>query len=142
MVYPGVVKAWHYHKKQTDHFVCVAGMAKVGLHDTREGSPTEGETNEFVIGWQRQRLSSSRPASTTASRRSAPSLPHLNIPTELYDHDDPDEYRLPFDDPVDRLRLGGEERMRLLVCGGAGFIGSHFVRRMLDKHAGLARSSI
>jgi len=25
--------------------------------------------------------------------------------------------------------------MRLLVCGGAGFIGSAFVRRMLDKHA-------
>ena len=24
--------------------------------------------------------------------------------------------------------------MRLLVCGGAGFIGSAFVRRMLDKH--------
>ena len=56
MVYPGVVKAWHYHKKQTDHFVCVGGMAKVVLHDAREGSPTNGETNEFVIGWQRQRL--------------------------------------------------------------------------------------
>jgi len=26
--------------------------------------------------------------------------------------------------------------MRLIVCGGAGFIGSAFVRRMLDKHAG------
>ena len=25
--------------------------------------------------------------------------------------------------------------MRLLVCGGAGFIGSDFVRRMLDRHA-------
>lgn len=29
--YPGVVKAWHYHEKQTDHFVCVHGMAKVAL---------------------------------------------------------------------------------------------------------------
>ena len=56
MVYPGVVKAWHYHKKQTDHFVCVGGMAKVVLHDLREDSPTRGETNEFVIGWQRQRM--------------------------------------------------------------------------------------
>src|SRR5512133_76557 len=26
--------------------------------------------------------------------------------------------------------------MRLLVCGGAGFIGSNFVRRMLAKHEG------
>ncbi len=29
--YPGVTKAWHYHKKQTDHFVCVRGMMKVVL---------------------------------------------------------------------------------------------------------------
>ena len=55
-VYPGVVKAWHNHKKQTDHFVCVSGMAKVALHDTPESSPTRGETNDFIIGWQRQRL--------------------------------------------------------------------------------------
>jgi len=27
--YPGVVKAWHYHKKQWDHVVCVRGMMKV-----------------------------------------------------------------------------------------------------------------
>ena len=24
--YPGVVKAWHYHKVQVDNFVCIAGM--------------------------------------------------------------------------------------------------------------------
>ena len=28
VVYPGVVKGWHYHEKQTDHFVIVKGMAK------------------------------------------------------------------------------------------------------------------
>ena len=26
--YPGAVKAWHYHKVQVDHFVCVAGMIR------------------------------------------------------------------------------------------------------------------
>ncbi len=36
--YPGVVKAWHYHKKQTDNFVCVAGTMKVVLYDAREGN--------------------------------------------------------------------------------------------------------
>src|SRR3990170_5785700 len=48
--YPGVVKAWHFHKKQTDHFVCVRGMMKVVLYDSREGSPTRGEVNEFFMG--------------------------------------------------------------------------------------------
>src|SRR3990170_1354878 len=29
--YPGVVKAWHYHKGQTDHFCVVKGMMKEAL---------------------------------------------------------------------------------------------------------------
>ena len=33
--YPGTIKAWHYHKKQTDNFVCVQGMMKVVLFDPR-----------------------------------------------------------------------------------------------------------
>ena len=31
VVYPGVVKGWHYHKIQTDRFTVVKGMAKVVL---------------------------------------------------------------------------------------------------------------
>ena len=38
--YPGVVKAWHFHRQQTDNFACVAGMIKLVLVDTREDSPT------------------------------------------------------------------------------------------------------
>ncbi len=49
-VYAGVVKGWHYHKIQTDHFSCVQGMAKVVLYDGREDSPTHGEVNEFFMG--------------------------------------------------------------------------------------------
>jgi len=99
-VYPGVVKAWHYHAKQTDHFVCVAGMAKVALHDAREGSPTRGETNDFVIGWQRQRLLVI-PAGVYHGFTAVGTEPAgiINIPTELYHYAEPDEFRLPFDDP-------------------------------------------
>jgi hypothetical protein len=48
--YPGVVKAWHYHKGQFDHFCVVKGMMKVVLYDSRDGSPTKGEVNEFFLG--------------------------------------------------------------------------------------------
>jgi dTDP-4-dehydrorhamnose 3,5-epimerase len=101
MVYPGVVKAWHYHKKQTDHFVCVGGMAKVVLHDDREGSKTRGETNEFVIGWQRQRLIII-PKLVYHGFTAVGTEPAMivNVPTELYNYDDPDEHRRPFDDPA------------------------------------------
>ena len=46
---PGVVKAWHYHKLQADHWVCLAGRALVGLWDDRSGSLTHGMTNEFWV---------------------------------------------------------------------------------------------
>jgi dTDP-4-dehydrorhamnose 3,5-epimerase len=48
--YPEVVKAWHYHKKQTDNFTCIKGMMKVALYDDREDSKTYREVNEFFIG--------------------------------------------------------------------------------------------
>jgi dTDP-4-dehydrorhamnose 3,5-epimerase len=100
VVYPGVVKAWHYHKKQTDNFVCVSGMAKVALHDAREGSPTKGETNTFVIGWQRQRRLTI-PAGVYHGFAAVGTRPAsiINIPTELYDYEHPDEFRRPWDDP-------------------------------------------
>ncbi len=46
---PGVVKAWHFHKKQDDNFTCISGRMKLALYDARPGSPTFGEVNEFVV---------------------------------------------------------------------------------------------
>jgi dTDP-4-dehydrorhamnose 3,5-epimerase len=100
MVHPGVVKAWHYHKLQTDYFVCVGGMAKVVLHDTREGSPTKGETDEFVIGWQRQRMIIIPPNVYHGFMAVGTESAYIvNMPTEVYNDAEPDEYRLPHDDP-------------------------------------------
>src|SRR3712207_9266624 len=54
--YPGVVKAWHYHKHQVDNFACIAGMVKLVLVDTRPDSPTNGAINEFFLGTQNPTL--------------------------------------------------------------------------------------
>ena len=96
--YPGVVKGWHYHKGQTDHFVCVHGMAKVVLYDRRDGSPTQGEVNEFFIGERNPRLVKI-PAGVVHGFKGVGQEVALivNVPTELYNYDDPDEYRLPYD---------------------------------------------
>src|SRR5881392_4334077 len=48
--YPGVVKGWHYHKTQWDHFIVVHGMMKIVLYDARKDSPTFREINEFFMG--------------------------------------------------------------------------------------------
>ena len=95
-VYPGVVKGWHYHKIQTDHFICVHGMAKVVLYDGREGSPTHGEVNEFFMGWQNPTLLKIPPGVMHGFKGISPEMALIvNVPTELYNYDQPDEYRLP-----------------------------------------------
>ncbi|MFA5253009.1 MAG: dTDP-4-dehydrorhamnose 3,5-epimerase family protein, partial [Phycisphaerae bacterium] len=47
---PGVVKAWHWHKKQTDHFYVAKGMVKIALYDERKDSPTYGIVNQLYLG--------------------------------------------------------------------------------------------
>src|SRR5574341_1580162 len=93
--YPGVVKAWHYHKKQTDNFVVVKGMMKVALFDARKGSPTFGMVNEFFMGEHNPVLLQIPPhvyhGFTTISEDEAIVV---NVPTEPYNRENPDEYRL------------------------------------------------
>ncbi len=98
--YPGVIKAWHYHKVQTDHFCCIQGMAKVVLYDGRDGSPTKGRVNEFHMGHLYPMLLKIPPIVVHGFTPEGhePAL-ILNIPTEVYDNDNPDEQRLPYNSP-------------------------------------------
>ena len=93
--YPGVVKAWHYHKEQVDNFACIAGMVKLVLIDTRPDSRTNGAINEFFVGTQNPVLVQ------------VPKLVYhgwkcisqetalvVNLPTEPYRYAGPDEYRM------------------------------------------------
>ena len=95
--YPGVVKAWHYHKKQTDHFVAVKGMMKVVLYDDRAGSSTRGEVNEFLMGVHNQILLKIPPGVHHGFKCiSEEEAMVVNTPDRLYDPED--EYRLPAHD--------------------------------------------
>ncbi|MFQ5511858.1 MAG: dTDP-4-dehydrorhamnose 3,5-epimerase family protein [Candidatus Krumholzibacteriia bacterium] len=97
--YPGVVKGWHYHKKQTDRFVGVAGMIKVVLYDGREGSKTHGEVNEFFLGEQNPILLVIPPYVLHGMKGIGTRTGLIvNSPTELYDYENPDEFRV---DPHD-----------------------------------------
>lgn len=54
--YPGIIKAFHYHKFQTDFWVPAAGLLQVALVDLRPGSATFGLKNTLYVGalrpWQ------------------------------------------------------------------------------------------
>ncbi len=93
--YPGVVKAWHYHKKQTDHICVVKGMAKVVLYDLRPDSPTKGHINEFFLGDHNRKLVRIPPLVAHGFKCiGTDEVIVVNIPNELYNYEEPDEYRI------------------------------------------------
>jgi dTDP-4-dehydrorhamnose 3,5-epimerase len=93
--YPGVVKAWHYHKKQADHMVVVKGMMKIVLYDDREGSPTKGEINEFFLGdYSPLLLKIPKMVYHGFKCISETEAMVINVPTEVYNYQEPDEYRV------------------------------------------------
>lgn len=109
--YPGVVKAWHMHKLQTDHMAAVLGMFKLALYDARRGSSTQGTLQELYMGIHRPVMV-----------RIPPGVYHgwmcvseeegmvVNIPDLPYDRERPDEFRLPADTleiPYDWSRKNG-----------------------------------
>lgn len=48
--YPGTIKAFHIHKRQTDCWVPAQGMFQVALVDLRPDSPTFGRKNTIYVG--------------------------------------------------------------------------------------------
>jgi dTDP-4-dehydrorhamnose 3,5-epimerase len=109
--YPQVVKAWHYHRNQTDNIAVVKGMLKLALYDAREGSPTKGEVNEFYIGEHNPMLVQvPKEVYHGWMCVSEEESIAINIPTEIYRYDEPDEYRIhPHDNdiPYDWKRKDG-----------------------------------
>lgn len=94
--YPGVVKAWHYHKKQTDTFICVKGMMKVVIYDNRPKSKTRGELNEFIIGEHNPMLVQIPKFVYHGFKCISEDEAFIvNVPTETFKYSEPDEYRLP-----------------------------------------------
>jgi dTDP-4-dehydrorhamnose 3,5-epimerase len=94
-VYPGVVKAWHFHKRQADNLTVVKGSLKLVLYDDRPDSPTRGQLMELF------------PAEHNPILVHVPPLVYhgfkgvgmeetivVNCPTLPYDRNAPDEFRL------------------------------------------------
>lgn len=92
---PGVVKAWHLHKKQTDNVACVQGQIKLVLYDPREDSPTHKEVNQFYLGIHNPQLVQIPPGVYHGWKCvSLEEAIMVNLPTEMYDYKNPDEHRI------------------------------------------------
>ena len=100
--YPGVVKGWHYHKRQFDNMAVVKGMMKIVLYDGRKESETFGEVNEFFAGEHNPVLIHIPPFVYHGFKCiSGDEAVVINTPTEPYDYNDPDEFRVhPHDNEI------------------------------------------
>lgn len=109
--YPGVVKGWHKHAKQTDFITCVRGLIKLVIYDGREDSPTRGRINEFFIGEHNPMLVKVPPHVYHGWQCVGDVEAYIiNVVTEPYHYDRPDEHRLdPHDNdiPYDWTRRDG-----------------------------------
>lgn len=93
--YPGVVKAWHYHKRQDDYFTCISGTMRLALYDARRDSPTYKEVNDFTISMDDPMLVRI-PRFVYHGFKCAGDKEAIviNVPTRPYNHKDADEYRV------------------------------------------------
>lgn len=94
-IYPGVVKAWHDHQRQTDNMTVVKGLMKLALYDDRADSPTRGEVNEYFRGEHRPMLIQV-PKGVLHGIKGAGTEEAIviNIVTGPYDREHPDEFRV------------------------------------------------
>ena len=96
--YPGTIKAFHYHRQQTDCWIPSMGALQVALVDLRPGSPTFGARNTLYVGvlrpWQ-----IAIPPGVGHGYKALGSEPSMLIYVTSQFYDASDEGRIAYDDP-------------------------------------------
>lgn len=98
--YPGVIKAFHWHRYQDDLWYVADGMVRVVLHDLREDSPTHRQTQVIFAGEDNPVLIYI-PVGVAHGYQvlgNKPALLFYHV-TRSYVAQNPDEERIPWDDP-------------------------------------------
>ena len=103
---PEQIRGWVVHQAQNDRLFVYAGVLKIALYDARTDSPTHGLVNVFHLGGHDRALLSI-PAGVYHGVHNVGSEDgaFVNLPSQPYQHDDPDKYRLPLDNDVIPYRL-------------------------------------
>ena len=99
---PGIVKAWHWHKLQSDNLTCISGKILLALYDGREHSSTFGQINDFIVSPQEPMLIHIPKEVYHGFKNIGDSEAIvINTVTNPYNHSNPDEYRVdPFDEEI------------------------------------------
>jgi len=98
MMYPGNIKAFHFHLKQTDLWTAVAGMLQVALVDLRSSSPTFGSRNTIYTGILKP-LQVLIPPGVAHGYKVIGTDPGMLVYATDRFYDPADEGRIPYDEP-------------------------------------------
>ena len=103
---PGQVRGWVVHGEQNDRLFAYAGVLRIVVYDARTESASFGRLNIFHLG-EHDRALLSIPAGVYHAIQNVGDHEgaFINLPSQPYQHDDPDKYRLPLDNDVIPYRL-------------------------------------
>jgi len=95
---PGIIKAFHYHKKQDDMWFVAKGEAQVVLYDMRDDSETKGNI-QMIIAGEDDPMLIYIPKMVAHGYKVLGDKPVCLFyhTTESYDPKNPDEGRIPHD---------------------------------------------
>ena len=98
---PGVIKAFHSHKKQDDIMFVAKGSVQIVLCDLRQGSVTNGNIRVIMAGEDNSILVFiPRGVAHGYKALGKKKVIVFYHTTEVYDADDPDEHRMPHDTEI------------------------------------------
>jgi dTDP-4-dehydrorhamnose 3,5-epimerase len=96
----GSVRAWVFHRRQSDQLAFAMGSFRVVLQDLRPGSPTHGLVMVLEVGANNPVQLTIPPFVIHAVQNYGTSDAHfINMPTAAYDPAWPDKSRIPIDHP-------------------------------------------
>ncbi len=98
LMFAGVIKAWHIHKKQTDWWYVSTGVLTVVLYDKRPESSTYRQIMEIMLGdYHDARVLKIPPGVAHGCKCMSGPANLFYITSHTYDPED--EGRIPHDDP-------------------------------------------
>lgn len=99
LTYPGVIKAFHWHRRQTDLWFVASGMTQVVLFDIRANSPSFRQTDVYYLGEDNRALLLIPPGVVHGYKvlGTKPALLFYHT-DQVYDPSHPDEERLAYND--------------------------------------------
>jgi dTDP-4-dehydrorhamnose 3,5-epimerase len=101
--FPGRIRAWGIHRLTVDRLFAATGSLCIVCYDGRRGSPTFGCVNELMLGERNQGLIVIPPGVYYGWKNiGADEATIVSMPSELYNHDGPDRWELPWDSDAAR----------------------------------------